>query len=669
MSCSTFNTNLDIEDIHKKDVDFSKITEENRKYYEKTVFEIHRWIMDNVINGKDTDEYVRGLKKRFHKFFANLSRKNTKEHGIYIKKSLIVYCYRRLIKEGRIENLPVMWTFIQKRPARNISGITEVTLLTSPKPDGQKFSCKHNCYMCPNEPGQPRSYLTKEPAVARATRHKHEAIPQMIDRLDSLLQCGHEIDKLEIIIEGGTYTEYPVDYLERFHRDIIYVANTYFDKGEKRAPKDIQEEIEINKTSKVRIIGICIETRPDALIMASNNKHWIRNIREWGVTRVQIGVQSLTDDILKKINRGHNSDTSLYAIYLLKMYGFKVDVHMMPDLPGATPQIDKNDFQRLVTNRYSVPDQIKIYPTEVVPWTVLKKMYDEGKYKPYAENNERDILDVVKYAMSICPPWMRLPRVVRDIPSEYISAGNPYPNLRQMLEKELEEEGTPPREIRYREIGRHPEYKFRNAQYVYRKYETASGTEFFISLESPDQRAIFGFIRLLLPNNVSEYLKESQSYQAKVYREESMIFPDIVGLGLIRELHVYGNVVPVGHVKKGESQHRGIGKNLLRRAEWITFASENNYNGVAVISGIGVKDYYEMRGYKEIDTYMVKHFTYTYKQVVDVFVLVFSFINSYLLTKQAITTTTASVITICFGLFWAISVNYLRSPERMFLKN
>jgi len=215
MSCSTFNTNLDIEDIHKKDVDFSKITDANRKHYNSVVFHIHKWIVKNVVNGSEDEGYVRNLKKRFHKYFANLTRKVTKEHGIYVKKSLIVYCYRRLIKEGKIDNLPVMWSFIQKRPSRNISGITEVTLLTSPTPDGQKFSCKHNCYMCPNEPGQPRSYLTKEPAVARATRHKHEAIPQMNDRLDALLQCGHEIDKLEIIIEGGTYTEYPVAYLER----------------------------------------------------------------------------------------------------------------------------------------------------------------------------------------------------------------------------------------------------------------------------------------------------------------------------------------------------------------------------------------------------------------------------------------------------------------------
>ena len=658
MSCSTLNTNLDIEDIHKKDVDFSKITDANRKYYNSVVFDIHKWVVNNVVNGSDDDHYVRNLKKRFHKYFANLTRKVTKEHGIYVKKSLIVYCYRRLIKEGKIVNLPVMWSFIQKRPSRNISGITEVTLLTSPTPDGQKFSCKHNCYMCPNEPGQPRSYLTKEPAVARATRHNHEAIPQMNDRLDALLQCGHEIDKLEIIIEGGTYTEYPVAYLERFHRDIIYVANTYFDKGDKRAAMSLQDEIEINRSSKVKIIGICIETRPDALIMASNDKHWIRNLREWGVTRVQIGIQSLDDDVLFRINRGHTVNESIEAINLLKLYGFKVDVHMMPDLPGATPQTDKEGFQKLFYSSHFMPDQVKVYPTEVVPWTVLKKMYEKGTYTPYAEKNERDILDVVKHAMKICPPWIRLPRVVRDIPTEYISAGNPYPNLRQMLEKELEDENTPPVEIRYREIGRHPEYKFEDAMYVYRKNNTNCGLEYFISLESPDHKAIFGFIRLLLPHYVSNYVKTSNDFVARRYRENYMIFPDITSKALVRELHVYGNVVPVGHKKKGESQHRGVGKGLLSRAEWIAYAHQDKYNGIVVISGIGVKDYYASRGYKEIDTYMVKKFKTTCDSATAWFLLFSGFVNSYISANPDIENSNNYIV---FALLSEVIVYFLAS--------
>ena len=666
MSCSTINTNLDIEDIHGKDEDFTKITDENRNHYDNFVFNIHTWITEKVINGSDDVNYVRSLKKKFHRYFANLSRTTTKNHKIYIKKSLIIYSYRRLINEGRITNIPVMWSYIQKRPARNISGITEITLLTSPTPDGQKFSCKHNCYMCPNEPGQPRSYLTKEPAVARATRNNHEAIPQVTERLDTLLQCGHEIDKLEIIIEGGTYTEYPVQYLERFHRDIIYVANTYFDKGEKREPMSVYDEIRINRDAKVKIIGICIETRPDALIMASNDKHWIRNLREWGVTRVQIGVQSLEDDVLYNINRGHTIDETIQAIHILKHYGFKVDVHMMPDLPGSTPKSDMEGFQKLFYDEKYRPDQVKIYPTEVVPWTVLKKMYENGTYKPYTEENEQDLHDVVQYAMKICPPWIRLPRVVRDIPGEYISAGNKYPNLRQMLEKELERKGTPPQEIRYREIGRHPEYKFADAQYVYRKYKSVTGTEYFISLESSDKKAIFGFIRLMLPHYVTEYMRTSNSLIAVRYRKENVIFPDIVNYALVRELHVYGNVVPVGHQKNGESQHKGIGKSLLKRAEWVAFTHSVPYNGIAVISGIGVMDYYKRLGYTYSDTYMIKKFRVGFEESLMWICIIIAMMNSIMRSANVITDNQYPGIICCQALITTLVYYYISNHPKYY---
>jgi len=210
---------------------------------------------------------------------------------------------------------------LQKKPSRNISGITSITLVMSPHPNGQSFSCKHNCYYCPNEPAhegnnwqdQPRSYLYHEPAVHRANENGFKAYEQMISRMNVLYANGHTVDKLEIILEGGTYTEYPPEYLEIYHRDIFYSANTFFDSSPKREPYNISKEIEINKTAKVHIIGFCIETRPDAI-----DDIWIRRFREWGVTRIQLGVQHVNNKILKKVNRGHTIEQAIDAIKMLK---------------------------------------------------------------------------------------------------------------------------------------------------------------------------------------------------------------------------------------------------------------------------------------------------------------------------------------------------------------
>tara|TARA_B100001059_G_scaffold211737_1_gene226312 strand:+ start:5047 stop:7074 length:2028 start_codon:yes stop_codon:yes gene_type:complete len=660
MACTTVSAPIDIEQIHGQDDDFAKITPENRYKYENLVFAILKWIMDIEEKNKNSKNNI-NMKKEFHRYFARISREVTKRDKIFIKKTLVIYIYRRLIEEGKLESHPLMWQLIQKR-SRNISGITSITVLTSPFPDGQKFSCKHNCYMCPAEPGQPRSYLTKEPAVSRATRNKHDAILQITDRLNSLLACGCEIDKIEIIIEGGTYTEYPVEYLERFHRDLIYVANTYFDR-EKRDKLTINEEIMENRSAKIKIIGICIETRPDALGESNNGKHWLRNFREWGVTRVQVGVQSLDDNVLLKINRGHTVNDAIKGIYLLKTHGFKVDIHMMPDLPGATPETDKMGFHKLFTSTLFRPDQVKVYPNEVVPWSVLKKMYDRGEYVPYAEKNQRDIMDVVKYAIENCPPDIRFPRVTRDIPTEYISAGNEHPNLRQMAEKELVDEGKHINEIRFREIGRHPEYSLENAKYRIREYPYTGGNkDFFISLESPDEKVIFGFLRLMLPNIVpSEWIKNPNN---SWFRDFYQVFPCLYKKGLVRELHVYGNVVPVGYNKKKEIQHKGVGRTLLKMAEWITYTDSNCYDGIAVISGIGVMDYYSKNGYHYDDTYMIKKFRTNFTHVVPTGILAIVVSNVILPANNICSIESMKYINLFMGFIIIISMctfYYLRN--------
>ena len=584
------NIEFNIEDLlfpqekHKKN---PLITKEqliiNIPIYKDMVYKIYNWLKFNT---NRTD---------FNKFYSKL----VMSKKIYTKKNILVFIYRKMVHDGEIEYNQTMFSFIQKCPIRNMSGITVITVLTSPYPNGQSFSCKHNCYFCPNEPGQPRSYLKKEPAVARANRNEFDPILQMEDRIHALITNGHEIDKLEIIIEGGTYTEYPQEYLEQFHRDLIYCANTYFDlkldesiskrRETCRLPLSIAEEIEINKTAQIKIIGICIETRPDAIFIDNSPKQWLNNFRNWGVTRIQLGVQHVDNNILKKINRGHTIEDVEKCMKILKDNCFKIDIHLMPDLPSSNAISDRFMFDYIYERETVQPDQIKIYPCEVTPWTVIKKWHDTGKYKPYAQTNERELLDVVKYGMEKCPPWIRLPRVIRDIPLTYIEGGNKYPNLRQMLDSELDNENKHSMDIRRRECGRNLDYKIEDASYSIRSYRASDGKELFISLESPDRLCIFGFLRLRIPDSYN-----------------NIEFNSLKNMAYVRELHVYGTLVPVGNEKKGASQHNGVGKQLMKIAEII--ASDNNCDGLAIISGIGVVGYYEKRGYTLEDTFMIKRF-------------------------------------------------------------
>lgn len=555
----------------------------------------------------------------YKKFEAELNKQMRKSKIQGLRKSILLNVLNNVLNQNDFnkelsDNFKILKMLLRKKPMRNISGITSITVITAPFPDGQKFSCKHNCYYCPNEPAhegngwqaQPRSYLFHEPAVLRANQHKFYAIGQMLNRMDTYFSNGHIIDKLEIIVEGGTYTEYPVNYLERYHRDLFYAANIYFDLrrvysnynnclNDKldlelltniRQPLSVEEEIKINKTAKVHIIGICIETRPDAL-----DDEWLWRFRRWGVTRVQLGAQHVENKILKKINRGHNVEQLLWAMKYLKDNCFKIDIHIMPDLPDASPEIDKAMFDYV----YSVvcPDQMKVYPCQTVPWTVIKKWYEAGKYVPYFDKDPQLLIDVVRYSMENCPKWVRLPRVIRDIPcSVYVEGGNDIGNMRQMVDKLLDGDNVYSNDIRSREIGRHSKYYNKPAKYCTMQYYGNEGNDYFISYESYDERALFGFIRLRIVEEKNNMTK----------------FEILKKRGLIRELHVYGDTTAVSSFDKNGCQHTGIGGGLLELAEIKSM--EHGLYGIVVISGEGVKEYYEKKGYKEVDTFMIKDFTF-----------------------------------------------------------
>ena len=557
------------------------------------------------------------LKNSFNKFIQKEFHKNKTQ----IKKTILLYHYRKFVGQELIEDNTLLRLLLMKKPANHISGINQVTILTSATPDGQDFSCKHDCFYCPNEPAhegndwtpQPRSYLTLEPAVQRANHNGFDPFKQTKNRLDSLLTCGHMCDKLEFIIEGGTFTEYPKKYLKSFFCQFIYCVNTYFDKEPKRQILSLEEEILFNKTAKCKIIGICIETRPDAVLENDEDGiPWLKTLLIWGVTRIQIGVQHLDNYILKKINRGHTIEKAIEAIRILKNNCFKIDIHIMPDLPYSNKEKDIAMFKEIYSSPLYQPDQMKIYPCEIVPWTKIKSWYEEGKYTPYGENKQ-DIEDVLYYAMSNCLPWIRLPRVVRDIPDTYISGGMKCGNMCQIINDKMNNTpntntntntNTPSAsmDIRFREIGRHPNYSMNDARLFVRRYEASQGIEYFISYETYDKKAIFGFTRLRITNEYNDRVAFSETLQ---------------DMGLIRELHVYGNVETLrkdtepSYSNSIGTQHCGFGKKLIATAEII--AALYGKKGCVVISGIGVRNYYEKMNYTLIDNYMVKHFGFIEK--------------------------------------------------------
>ena len=261
----------------------------------------------------------------------------------------------------------------------------------------------------------------------------------------------------------------------------------------------------------------------------------------------------------------------------------------MPDLPGASVASDKAMFDYV----YSVvcPDQMKVYPCQTVPWTIIKKWHSEGKYVPYFDSDPKLLIDVVRYSMETCPNWIRLPRVIRDIPcSVYVEGGNNISNMRQLIDKMLEGDGVCSNDIRAREIGRHSKYYNKSANYNSYYYRGNGGDDYFIAYESYDTKALFGFIRLRIVDQ----------------NKNMTIFSILKNRGLIRELHIYGNTTAVSSFAKNGCQHTGIGKGLLKYAERKTM--ENGLYGIVVISGEGVKEYYEKRGYREVDTFMVKDF-------------------------------------------------------------
>jgi ELP3 family radical SAM enzyme/protein acetyltransferase len=519
---------------------------------------------------------LRALKKRYKRV---------------IKPSHFTAVYLAEREAGRMERSLALENHLITARARGISGVTVVTVFLSPYPNGQQFTCRWDCSYCPNEPGQPRSYLFGEPGVLRANQNGFDCAEQMWSRIRTYQVNGHPTDKFEVLILGGTIHSYPKDYLETFMRDIYYAANVCEVAPSARRVRDsLAGEKIANAAGNHRVIGVTVETRPDCINAAE-----LRDFRRWGVTRVQLGVQHTDDAVLRAVNRGAYHRHTLRALRLLRDSCFKVDIHLMPNLPTATPDGDRAMFDVVLRDLH--PDQVKIYPCETTPFTKILDDYKAGTYKPYS--NE-DLTEVVLYWKMNVHPWIRNNRIVRDIPDSYVVAGIKTSSQRCEFQTILKARGQTCKCMRCREAGRHPYADPRDGELVVRTYEAQSGTEYFISHESRDRSVLFGFCRLRLPS--------------AAVCDAPPVFPELAHTALVRELHVYGRTFAVGTSANtaavgdtGAAQHLGIGRSLLAAAERI--AATKDFQRIAVISGVGVRNYYARAGYTLSDSegeFMIK---------------------------------------------------------------
>ena len=592
----------------------------------------------------------------------------SKIYGILPSKCHIKTIYEKYYSEIQLNN-----TFkrcLIKKAMRSLSGVLVSTVVLRP----DVFSCPQKCSYCPTESNlegtltQPKSYLSTEPAMLRALLYNFDIKGQIWDRITTYIKTGNiqqstVSNKMEIIVSGGTWESYPYAYRKQVMIDIYWAANTYEFKNtpNDRPALSIEEEIAINETSKYRVIGLTLETRPDFITTQS-----LKDYRKWGVTRIQIGVQHYSDNILRKINRDCYTKDTIRAIALLKALAFKIVCHLMPDLPGSSKELDLWMFKESIENTELQFDDTKIYPTAVCkssnPNLIVKSdildWYNAGLYTPYAETNLNDLIDVLIWYKSNVQPWVRIQRLVRDIPGQSIEVGyNKVSNLRQIIQDKMEKtfqdnqtafqklnifnkmkhyiisilssktkQNDKCKCIRCMEIG-DKDKSVSNIRLVVRKYVASKGIEYFISVETNRHNSI-SYYKFL----ITYYLKYIFTGQQSFWGGDMDTYNGLIGFcrlridpnpgagifkvlencALIREVHVYGNTIGVSdtHVSctKDGQQHKGYGQLLVKTAEII--AQQNNLYKTAVIAGVGTREYYKNKcGYHLDNTYMIKNLT------------------------------------------------------------
>ena len=531
--------------------------------------ELARTVLDEIRRGRDVTKTLRS---------------HPLNEGGYLNKSMLVTIYNEMVAAGEIQEDARLLERIRMKPMRTLSGVTTVTVLTKPYP------CPGKCIFCPTDVRMPKSYLPDEPGAMRGLEHDFDPYKQVRSRIEQLQSVGHPTDKIELLILGGTWSSYRRDYQEWFIKRCFDAMNEIKHEGHE-GHKENQKESSVDSVSSVvnlseihtineaahhRNVGLVIETRPDEI-----NPRELRWLRRLGVTKVQMGAQSLDDRILELNKRGHDVECTRRATALLRAAGFKIVLHWMPNLLGATPESDREDFARLWND--FCPDEIKIYPNQLLANAELYEYWLRGEFKPYTT---QELIDLIADVKPTIPRYCRVNRVIRDIPSTNVVEGNRRTSLRQDIYDEMQRRGTHCECVRCREVrGKpvHPEL----LKLDDRVYQAGPAEEHFISYVTPDDK-LAGFVRLSLPGKDTP--KTGMS--------------DLDEAALIREVHVYGQSLPVGAEKAGAAQHAGLGTRLLEKAESLAMA--NGFKRMAVISAVGTRGYYLERGFERGELYLTK---------------------------------------------------------------
>jgi elongator complex protein 3 len=532
-----------------------------------------RLIINNILEGKinsrdDLEKIKRKICREYNlkKFMSNID----------------ILDYAAIDEKERVANV------LRKKPTRTISGVAIVAVMCHP------HDCPHGrCFYCPESDVAPPSYTGEEPAALRARMFNFHPYIQSYNRLKQLHTVGHPVDKVELIIMGGTFPSRDLSYQEWFVSQCLKAINDFggWDKNQVNVktylPNDyvlLEDVQKANEIAKVRCIGITFETRPDYCKIEDVNR-----MLKMGVTRVELGVQTIFNNIYEKMERGHSVRDVIEANQILRDSGIKVAMHFMPGLL-ATPNEDYEMFKEVFTNPNFKPDMVKIYPCLVTYGSKLYNLWKDGKYEPYSDDEAIDLIVKIK---KILPKWVRTMRIQRDIPAKLIEAGVKKSNLGELVYNRLEEENINCKCIRCREIGHRinksgNKLKIKIDDFVIfqEEYEATGGKEIFLSYEDKDEKTLAGFLRLRLPS--------SDAHRKEVDKNTA----------IVRELHVYGNMLKIGIKGKAAGQHAGFGEKLLIKAEKV--AIENKKSKLLIISGIGTRNYYRKFGYEKEGPYMSK---------------------------------------------------------------
>ena len=493
-----------------------------------------------------------------------------------IRKTCGKYSLNRMPKSHEIlsmiqgEDFSKLKKVLLKKPIKTASGVAVIALM--PKP----YACPHGrCTYCPGgiEYNSPNSYTGNEPSTLNAIENEYDPKLQITTKIDKLIAYGHDPSKMELVIVGGTFLFMPKAYQENFIKS-CYDALNGFDSI------NLHEAKSSNEHAKIRNVGFTIETKPDFC-----KKEHVDWMLDYGITRIEIGVQSLQERVYQIVNRGHNYNDVTESFQISKDAGYKIVAHMMPGLPTVTPTEDINDFKKLFDDSQLRPDMLKIYPSLVLENTPLYEDYKQGKYSPYSDE---DLINVLTEMKKNVPKWVRIMRVMREIGPEEIIAGPKLGNLRQIVHKNLTKQGASCKCIRCREAGLSKKnLDQKNLQLNRINYESSGGDEVFLSYEDSDE-SIYGFLRLRNPSMLAH---------RKEVGDDSCI---------VRELHVYGKSIKIGEKEEKEIQHSGLGKKLMREAEKIS-KEEFDAKKLLVISAVGTREYYQKLGYSLYGPYMSKH--------------------------------------------------------------